>query len=149
MRSNKLEGVVGIILTRNGYLLLPNGSENTGKEERHIAQPTYYPVSGLENLGGKVEPGQTRIDALKAESWQEGWIPLLDRQIRDANFGVIVEQKERGVFDVSIYFLELYWWQVAILKILKRAVEVSPANLDSIELRMRDLVILQLAEDKI
>ncbi|MBP9702216.1 NUDIX hydrolase [Candidatus Woesebacteria bacterium] len=147
--TQRSEGVVGIVRTRKGYLLLPNGKENDGKTERHLAHRTFSPVSGLENLGGKVEPGQTRIDALKAESWQEGWISLYDHQVNDAGFGVIVEQGGRGTFDVTVYFLELYWWQIAILKIFKRAKEIDPLNLDSTEIRMRDLVILQLAEDKI
>lgn len=140
---------MGIIKTRKGYLLLPNGKENGGKNERHLAQRSFYPVSGLETLGGKVERGQTRLKALKVESWQEGWIPLLDEQIRDANFGVIVEQKNRGCFDVSVYFIELYWWQIAILKILKHAVEIESTDLDSTGIRMRDLVILKLAEENI
>lgn len=141
-----IEGVVGIVRIGNGYLLLPNGKENNGKRERHIAQLHYSSVAGLECLGGALKSGEKREQGLRREIWEEGKIPVCNQQMREAGFGVIVEQEGRGIFDVSVYFLELCWWQIALLKIFKHAEVISSANLDSRQIRRRDLDILQLVE---
>lgn len=127
--------------------MLPNGKENTGKKEKHLAQTEFVTVSGMEHLGGKVEDGETRIKALKNEVWQEGRIPLFKSQIIDAEFGAIVQQEDRGTFDVSIYYLNLYWWQELMLIVIKKAKVINPSMMDAGNTRMRDLKITQLAEN--
>lgn len=147
--SKQYEGVVGIIRSGSGYLLLPNGKENCGKREKYLCQTEFVLVSGRENLGGKVEEGETKPEALKHEVWQEGWIPLFDSQIISADFGVIVQQEERGAFDVSVYFLSLFWWQKLILTVFKGARTIGLNDISSDNTRMRDYQIIQLVEGNI